>query len=51
MRKVFSNTRGSCNIDLTIANNNLIAAVSGWEISAEESLSDHNYLKYKIGEL
>jgi len=46
----FSNTRESSNIDLTIANNNLIAAVSGWEISAEESLSDHNYLKYKIGE-
>jgi hypothetical protein len=46
----FSNTRGSSNIDLTIANNNLIAAVSDWEISAEESLSDHIYLKYKIGE-
>jgi hypothetical protein len=25
----FTNTRGSSNIDLTIANNNLIAAVSG----------------------
>jgi len=46
----FSNTRGSSNIDLTTANNNLIAAVSGWEVTAEKSLSDHNYLKCKIGE-
>jgi hypothetical protein len=28
----FNNTRGSSNIDLTITNNNLTAAVSGWEI-------------------
>jgi hypothetical protein len=45
----FNNNRGSSNIDLTITNNNLITAVSDWEISAEESLSDHNYLKFKIG--
>ena len=37
------------NIDLTITNNNLIADVQEWEISEEESCSDHNFLKYKIG--
>ena len=45
----FHNSRGLSNTDLTITNNNLIAAVNEWEISAEESISDHNYLKYKIG--
>jgi hypothetical protein len=48
-RSTFHNSRGSSNIDLTIINNNLISDVNGWEISSEESLSDHNYLKYKIG--
>jgi hypothetical protein len=43
----FHNSRGSSNIDLTIINNNLIADVYELEISAEESCSDHNYLKYK----
>jgi len=45
----FHNSRGSSNIDLTVTNNNLIVALNEWEISAEESLSDHSYLKYKIG--
>jgi len=36
-------------MDLNITNNNLIAVVSEWEISGEESCSDHNFLKYKIG--
>ena len=45
----FHNSRGSSNIDLTITNNNLIAAVNECQISAEESLSNHNCLKYKIG--
>jgi hypothetical protein len=48
-RCTFNNSRGSSNVDLTIANNSLIADVNEWEISTEESLSDHNYLKYKIG--
>ena len=48
-RTTFHNSRGSSNIDLTITNNNLLSDVNGWEISSEESLSDHNYLKYKIG--
>ena len=47
-RPTFFNSRGSSNIDLTIVNNNLIAEVKDWGISNEESLSDHNYLQYKI---
>jgi hypothetical protein len=35
----FCNSRGFSNIDLTIANNSLIADVNEWEISTEESLS------------
>jgi len=45
----FHNSRGSSNIDLTITNYNLIADMHKWEISEEESCSDHNFLKYKIG--
>jgi paraquat-inducible protein B len=45
----FHNSRGSSNIDFTIVNNNLTAAVNEWEISAEETCSDHDFLKYKIG--
>jgi len=48
-RFTFHNSRGSSNIDSPVINNNLTAAVNEWEISAEESSSDHNYLKYKIG--
>jgi hypothetical protein len=47
-RFIFQTSRGSSDIDLTVTNNNLLAAVSEWEIIPEESLSDHNYLKYKI---
>jgi len=47
-RSTFNNTRGVSNIDLTIVNNNLLSDVHDWEISEEDSLSDHNYLKYKI---
>ena len=45
----FHNSRGSSNIDLTITNDNLITDMHEWEISEEESCSDHNFLKYKIG--
>ena len=47
-RSTFNNTRGVSNIDLTIVNNNLLTDVHDWEISEEDSLSDHSYLKYKI---
>jgi len=47
-RNTFHNRRGSSNIDLTITNDNLIEDVHEWEISEEESCSDHIFLKYKI---
>ena len=47
-RSTFNNTRGLSNIDLTIFNNNLLNDVHDREISEEDSLSDHYYLKYKI---
>jgi len=47
-RSTFLNSRGSSDIDLTVTNDKQISDVIGWEISTEESLSDHNYLKYKI---
>jgi hypothetical protein len=46
---IIHNSRGSSNIDLTITNNHLITAVNEWEISAEDSCSDHSFLKHKIG--
>jgi len=49
-RSTFLNSRGSSNIDLTITNNNLTAAVNEWEIRKEESFSNHSYLKYKNSE-
>jgi hypothetical protein len=47
-RNTFSNTRGVSNIDLTITNNNLLKHVLDWETSEEESLADHNYIKFKL---
>jgi hypothetical protein len=41
-------SRGSSNIDLIIANNNQVADVNEWRVSNDESLSDQNYLQYKI---
>jgi hypothetical protein len=48
-RSTFPNSRGSSNIDLTITNDEVILDSIGWEISTQESLSDHNYLKCNIG--
>ena len=45
----YHSKRGKSNIDLTITNNRLLRAVNGWEISSEDSCSDHNFLKYNIG--
>ena len=41
----FQSSRGSSNIDLTIANNPILAAIEDWEILEEESCSDHNIIK------
>jgi hypothetical protein len=35
------------NIDLTITNNQILKTLKEWEISMEESSSDHNIIKYK----
>jgi len=45
----FQKRRGSNNIDLTIVNNQLRTALKNWEISEEESCSDHNIIKYSFG--
>ena len=44
----FHNRRGSSNIDLTIVNNQLLNVPKNWEISAEESCSDHNMIKCNL---
>jgi hypothetical protein len=40
--------RGSSNIDLTIVNNRLLKDFNDWEISGDESCSDHNIIKFTI---
>ena len=47
-RTTFQSTRGSSNIDLTIANNHMLAAIKDWELLEEESCSDHNIIKYNL---
>ena len=45
----FLNNRGSSNIDLTIISNQLLRAVEHWEVSGQESCSDHSNIKFAIG--
>ena len=45
---IFNNTRVVSNIDLKITNDNLLKHVLDWEISEEESLADHNYIKFNL---
>jgi ribonuclease HI len=47
-KTTFHSSRGSSNIDLTIANNQMLAAIKDWEISEEESCSDHNIIKFNL---
>jgi len=44
----FHSSRGSSNIDLTIVNNQMLAAIKDWEISEEERCSDHNIIKFNL---
>jgi hypothetical protein len=44
----FSNCIGKSNIDLTIINPQLLSSITLWEISGQESLSDHRIIKYNI---
>jgi hypothetical protein len=47
-RTTFQSSTGSSNIDLTIANNQMLAAIKDWEISEEERCSDHNIIKLNL---
>ena len=40
---------GASNIDWTIANNQAIGSINNWSIHERESCSDHNILKYELG--
>jgi hypothetical protein len=44
----FQNSRGERNIDLIIANNKMLPNIQDWDISEEESASDHNFIKFNI---
>jgi len=44
----FRSSRGTSNIDLTIINNQLLSAVCEWEISEQDSCSDHSILRYEV---
>ena len=45
----FHSRRERSNLDLTIVNNRLLKKFSDWEISEDESCSDHNIIKFQIG--
>jgi len=47
-RRTFQRSRRTSNVDLTIVNNPMLADVTHWEIAEEESVLDHNILKFSI---
>ena len=47
-RTTFLSSRGKSNIDLNITNNQMLAHIQNWDISEEESASDHNIIKFNI---
>ena len=50
LNTTFQNQHGASNIDLTIVTNQLLKTVVQWEISDQESASDHNIINYVIGQ-
>jgi hypothetical protein len=50
LNTTFQNRHGVSNIDLTVISNPLLRKVAQWEISDQESSSDHNIIKYVIGQ-
>ena len=44
----FAKRIGNSNIDLTLITSNLLRRISDWEISEEESNSDHSIINYAI---
>ena len=47
-RTTFQSRRGTSNIDITITNNQMLADINNWQILEEESVSDHNIIKFYI---
>jgi hypothetical protein len=47
---IFRSRCGSSNIDLMVINNQLLGAVEDWEVSEQESCSDHSIHKFTIGQ-
>jgi len=47
-KTTFQSSRGLSNIDLTIVNNQMLAAIKDWEISEEESCLLHNIIKFNL---
>jgi len=46
----FHNARGKNNIDLTIANSQILLDLTNWEICEEDSCSDQSIIKFCIGQ-
>jgi hypothetical protein len=46
----FLSSRGSNKIDLTVISSQLLRAVELWEVSDQESCSDHRIIKFAIGQ-
>ena len=42
--------RGRSNKDLTITNKRILKYVKDWEVSTEDSCSDHSIIKFNIGQ-
>ena len=47
-RTTFHSSKGQSNIDITITDNKILAAIENWEISEEECASDHNIITFHI---
>ena len=45
---IFQSSRGQSNIDINITDIKMLTAIDNWEISEEESASDHNIIKFHI---
>jgi hypothetical protein len=45
----FRSSRSTSNIDITVINNQLLSTFAEWEISDQESCSDHSIIRYALG--
>jgi hypothetical protein len=50
LNTTFRNRHGVSNIDLTVITYQLLRTVARWEITDQDSSSDHNIIKYVIGQ-